>query len=217
MKKTLLIAIAVILFSNTSASAQFLGQLTPAPTVNKGEALLGAYLGVYQRALCLLGQFRYGVLRYVDLGLKMGMIDYDPGDGKSDAGLTVSADIKYWFMEQRTGDVLDVSVGGGTEHLKIPDHSIFSLGGNVVASYQIQYDQAKSVTPYGRLNLRWERETSSRSFGGSENQKRRTQSDMGAALALGAELKLWPDLSLVGELQIDDNVGFIAGVNYSVF
>jgi hypothetical protein len=40
---------------------------------------------------------------------------------------------------------------------------------------------------------------------------------MGAALALGAELKLWPDLSLVGELQIDDNVGFIAGVNYSVF
>jgi len=37
------------------------------------------------------------------------------------------------------------------------------------------------------------------------------------ALALGAGLQLPSGLFLVGELQIDDNVGFIAGVNYSVF
>jgi hypothetical protein len=40
---------------------------------------------------------------------------------------------------------------------------------------------------------------------------------MNVALALGAELKLTETLNLVGELEIDDNVGFVAGVNYSIF
>ena len=222
MKKTLLIAITVILFSFSSAPAQFLGQLTPAPTVNKGEALLGAYLGVYEDAFSVFGQVRYGMIKYFDLGLRMGMIDWSPGYGESNTGLIIGGDVKYWFMEQRTGDPLDFSVAGGTEYLSVSDYSLVSLGGNFIASYQIRYAEGKSVTPYGRLNVRWEKH----SFEGEWSTypawtgwkgEDWDDSDIDVALALGAELKLPSGLFLVGELQIDDNVGFIAGVNYNVF
>jgi hypothetical protein len=219
MKKTLLIAITVILFSFSSAPAQFLGQLTPAPTVNKGEALLGAYLGVYEDAFSVFGQVRYGVIKYFDLGLRMGMIDWSPGYGASNTGLTMGGDIKYWFMDQHTGDPLDVSVGAGTEYLDVSDYSLVSLGGNAIASYEITYMEGKTVSPYGRLNVRWERHSYKsprvRPFGWENGNG--SESDTDVALALGAGLQLPSGLFLVGELQIDDNVGFIAGVNYSVF
>ena len=217
MRNIFVIVILVVLFSIPPASAQFLGQLTPAPTLPKGDALLGAYLGVYEDAFSLFGQFRYGIARYFDLGFKMGMIDLDPGYGESNAGLTIGGDVKYWFMEQRTGDPLDVSVGAGTEYLNVSDYSLFSLGGNVIASYQIRYDEAKSVTPYGRLNIRWERQSFKGSGSPPPGWKKGPRDDMGVALALGAELKLSSDLYLVGELEIDDNVGFVGGVNYNVF
>jgi len=217
MRNIFVIVILVVLFSIPPASAQFLGQLTPAPTVHKGDALLGAYLGVYEDAFSLFGQFRYGIATYFDLGFKMGMIDLDPGYGESNAGLTIGGDVKYWFMEQRTGDPLDVSVGAGTEYLNVSDYSLFSLGGNVIASYQIRYDETKSVTPYGRLNMRWERQSFKGSGSPPPGWKKGPRDDMGVALALGAELKLSSDLYLVGELEIDDNVGFVGGVNYNVF
>lgn len=219
MKKTLLIAITVILFSFSSAPAQFLGQLTPAPTVNKGEALLGAYLGVYEDAFSVFGQVRYGMIKYFDLGLRMGMIDWSPGYGASNTGLTMGGDIKYWFMDQQTGDPLDVSVGAGTEYLDVSDYSLISLGGNVIASYKITYMEGKTVSPYGRLNVRWERHDyrSPRVQPIGWENGDGTESDTDVALALGAEIRLPSGLFLVGELQIDDNVGFIAGVNYSVF
>jgi hypothetical protein len=219
MKNIVSVVVLLALFTASPASAQFLGQLVPAPTVNKGEALLGAYLGVYEDAFSIFGQFRYGLAKYLDMGFKMGMIDLDPGYGESNTGLITGGDVKYWFMEQQSGDPLDVSVGGGTEYLKISDFSIFSLGGNIVASYQIDYYEAKSVTPYGRLNVRWERQ----SYRGpwvtpaGWDAKARTDSDLDVALALGAELKLSAGLFLVGELEIDDNVGFVGGINYNVF
>jgi hypothetical protein len=219
MRNTFVVAIVIVLFSISSASAQFLGQLSPAPTLNKGEALLGAYLGVYEDAFSIFGQFRYGIARYFDLGFKMGMIDLDPGSGESNTGLTVGGDMKYWFMEQHAGDPLDVSVGGGMEYLSISDYDLFSLGGNVIASYQIKYYEGRSVTPYGRLNIRWERQT----YKGFWHPRRgwvdanESDSDMRVALALGAELKLSSGLFLVGELEIDDNVGFVGGINYNLF
>jgi hypothetical protein len=36
-------------------------------------------------------------------------------------------------------------------------------------------------------------------------------------LSMGAELRLTSSLNFIGELQIDDNVGFVAGFNYSMF
>ena len=219
MRNILVIVIVVVLFSISSASAQFLGQLAPAPTLNKGDALLGGYLGVYEDAFSIFGQARYGIARYFDLGFKMGMIDLDPGYGESNAGLTIGGDVKYWFVEQRAGDPLDVSIGAGMEYLNISDFSLFSLGGNVIASYQIRYHDGKSVTPYGRLNVRWERHSFDESWYPQWGWKKEkgSDSDLNVALAFGAELKLSSGLLLVGELEIDDNVGFVGGINYNVF
>ncbi len=219
MIRRFLISIGLVLFSISSGSAQFLGQLTAAPTLNKGDGLLGAYLGVYDNAFSVFGQFRYGMVKYVDLGLKMGMINSDPGYGESNSGLILGGDIKYWFMEKHSGDPLDISFGIGTEYLGISDFSVFSLGGNVIASYPIDYNEAKRVSPYGRLNVRWERANFDKptiEFGGLTSDGS-SDSDMDVALAIGADLKLSEILNLIGELEIDDNVGFVAGVNWYIF
>ena len=209
----------IIMLSIFSASAQFLGQLSTAQTLNKGETMLGAYLGVYEDAFSVFGQFRHGIVKYLDFGFKMGMLNLDPGYGEGETGLTFGGDVKYWFLERESNDPLDVSLGGGMEFLKITDYSLFTLGGNVIASYEFEYGREKSVVPYGRLNLRWERASfkrSSRWVWGNEREDW-NDDDMGVALSLGADLKLSQDFNLVGELQIDDNVGFVAGANYGIF
>jgi len=216
MKKTIIFLAVTFMFSIPCARAQFLGQLSPAPTLNPGQASAGAYLGVYEDAFSIFGQFRYGIARYFDLGLKMGMIRWSPGYGESNTGLTVGGDIKYWFMEQGAGDPLDVSLAVASEYLNVSDFSIFTLGGNVIASYQINYAEGKSVTPYGRLNTRWERaEFPNSPVTGQEGSW--SDDELDVSLTMGAEMKLTSDLNLVGELQIDDNVGFIAGLSYSIF
>ncbi|KPL03602.1 MAG: hypothetical protein AMJ73_06270 [candidate division Zixibacteria bacterium SM1_73] len=209
----------IIMLSIFSASAQFLGQLSTAQTLNKGETMLGAYLGVYEDAFSVFGQFRHGIVKYLDFGFKMGMLNLDPGYGEGKTGLAFGGDVKYWFLERESNDPLDVSLGGGMEFLKITDYSLFTLGGNVIASYEFEYGREKSVVPYGRLNLRWERASfkrSSRWVWGNEREDW-NDDDMGVALSLGADLKLSQDFNLVGELQIDDNVGFVAGANYGIF
>jgi hypothetical protein len=208
----------IILLSAFSVSAQFLGQLSTAQTLPKGETMLGAYLGVYDNAFSLFGQLRHGMVRYLDFGLKVGMLNLDPGYGEGNTGLTFGGDVKYWFMEQKANDPLDLSLGGGMEFLKITDYSLFALGGNVIASYEFEYAQQKSVTPYGRLNLRWERASFKRSlylWGWEKGHW--THDEMDVALSLGADLKLSLDFSIIGELEIEDNVGFVAGVNYKIF
>jgi hypothetical protein len=211
----------IIVLSAFSASAQFLGQLSTAQTLNKKETMLGAYLGVYDDAFSVFGQFRYGMLTYLDFGFKMGMLNLDPSPeyGEEGTGLTFGGDVKYWFMERESGDPLDLSFGGGMEFLKITDYSLFTLGGNVIASYEFEYGSQKSVSPYGRLNLRWERANFRGSWHliGGDKKGDWTDDDADVALCLGADLKLWKDFNLVGELQIDDNVGFVAGVNYIIF
>jgi hypothetical protein len=208
----------LIMVSAFSASAQFLGQLSTAQTLPKGETMLGAYLGIYDNAFSIFGQLRHGIVRYLDFGFKMGMLNLDPGYGEGNTGLTFGGDVKYWFMERKSGDPLDLSLGGGMEFLKITDYSLFTLGGNVIASYEFEYRPQRSVTPYGRLNLRWERAR----FKGSWHWwgwkvGNWTRDEANIALSLGADLKLSQDLNLVGELEIDDNVGFVAGVNYKIF
>ena len=207
--RSIIVGAIIIMLSTFSASAQFLGQLSTAQTQNKGETMLGAYLGVYDDAFSLFGQFRYGMFTYLDFGFKMGMLNLDPGYGEGKAGLIFGGDVKYWFLERESDDPLDLSFGGGMEYLKITDYSLFTLGGNVIASYEFEFATQKAVTPYGRLNLRWERASFKKGDGSDD--------DMDVALCLGADLKLWQDFNLVGELQIDDNVGFVAGVNYRIF
>ena len=97
------IAIGIIIMLSTfSASAQFLGQLSTAQTLNKGETMLGAYLGIYDNAFSVFGQFRHGMVRYLDFGFKMGMLDLDPGYGEGKTGLIFGGDVKYWFLERES-------------------------------------------------------------------------------------------------------------------
>ncbi|MCJ7577363.1 MAG: hypothetical protein MUO91_02805, partial [candidate division Zixibacteria bacterium] len=77
----------IILLLTFSASAQFLGQLSTAQTLPKGETMLGAYLGIYDHAFSLFGQLRHGMVRYLDFGLKVGILNLDPGYGEGKTGL----------------------------------------------------------------------------------------------------------------------------------
>lgn len=199
MRRLFIAMVILVLFSSGYASAQFLGQLTPAPTLPKKDALIGGYLGVYENALSLFGQFRYGAIRYVDVGFKMGVID---GEGKGNKGPIMGGDLKYWFMEHSSGDPLDLSIGVGMEYSKVSNSSLFSIGGNFVGSYPIDTHEGRSVTPYGRLIV---------------GVERKNHNDFDLGVALGADLKISSTLSLVGELEIEDDIGFVAGINYNLF
>lgn len=200
-----LILIAALLLA-PSAQAQFLGQLAPARTLSQGSALAGGYFGLYEDALAFFGQFRYGMARNLDGALKFGFIDFD--GPANDAGFVIGADLKYQFFDDRLGDPLDLAFGGSFGFAGTSDFTDFALGFDFISSKSFKMRNGNHVTPYGRLNLRGERVEVDTPFGNADD------TDFNIGLNLGTDFELTTDFSLLGELQIDDQMGFIAGFAY---
>jgi hypothetical protein len=59
--KTILLVLTFVSFMATLSFAQYTGQLSPAVTVAKGTARGLADIGIYDGALGLFGEYRYGI------------------------------------------------------------------------------------------------------------------------------------------------------------
>jgi hypothetical protein len=203
-----------------SIQAQFLGQLSTARTLPVGKYDLGGYFGVYDDAFAFFGQFRGGVSEYFDLGMKLGVINLnphydDPYIGENSSGMTLNGDLKYQLLDVSLNDPFDLSIGAGMEFSSVTDYSIFSFGANFIGSRDFELKKGRAISPYGRLNLRGERKHK-----GSpqwEANKVGTKNYFQAGLNLGVSLKTTRDLRILGELQFDENFGFIGGVTYSFY
>ncbi len=215
MKKAFIFFIVVFFILTSGCWAQFAGQLSTAKATKEGSVLGGGYVGIYEDAFSIFGQARYGFMTDLDGGLKLGLLNLNPGGGfgKSETGLILGGDIKYQILKAEIGDPVDFSFGFGIEYLSISDYSLFSFGGNLVGSYDFRLQSQKVVTPYGRLSLRGERvEVTSATWSGSGDE-----TDFDIAFSLGCNLEMTPELSMIAELQIDDNIGIIGGLNYYIF
>ncbi len=212
MKRFRIVTILLLglLFIAPSVQAQFLGQLSTARTLPVGGYDFGGYFGVYEDAFAFFGQFRGGVAEYLDLGAKLGMISYDFGTESSE-GILLGGDFKYQLLDASLKDPFDLSLGAGLEFFSVSDYNVFSFGANFCGSYDFPLAKERVISPYGRLNLRGQREHLEVRFGDV------TDTDFQVGFNAGVSLRVSNYLQILGELQFDDNFGFIGGITYSFY
>jgi hypothetical protein len=166
--------------------------------------MLGVYAAIYDEAIGLLGQYRYGIGGYTDIGFKLGLLDLDWRG--NDAALDFAFDIKYQIMEMRMRDPFELSIDGEFEFLGAEDLNMFSFGFSPVGSYPIQLRNGRILEPYGRLQFRIERWD----FDGYDD------TDFQLALNMGTAFELSKTTRAFGELQFEDEFAFYFGVNFEI-
>ena len=198
--KRFIIAILFVLFSGTNVFAQYAAQLSPAGTVLKGSSKGGGYVGIYDGAFGILGQYRFGIGGYSDLGFKAGIIDLESGSDEGDVGISLGVDTKYQVMEVRIMDPVDLSIAGVFELVKFNHFSNLTIGGAVIGSYPVELKNGRRLSPYGRLLLGFER--SNQSWAGSGG----SDTEFNLTLNMGCTLELSGSTEAVAEIQIDSDV-----------
>ena len=206
MKKiVLLIGLSIFLYSG--AFAQFSGQLSTPQTMANGYSWVGGYVGIYDGALGILGQYRYGVGGYTDIGFKLGVIDFNSGFHHSNTGFNVAFDFKYLAMERHLRDPINLSVGGGIEFPGVEDFTIISFAGNVVGSYPVNLRNGRILEPYGRLQLRIQNEHVHH-YG--------SNTDFEIGFNPGVSFELSKTVRAIGEIQFDESTAFFMGLDFDI-
>lgn len=202
MKKIVfLMGLSIFLYSG--AFAQFSGQLSTPQTVANGYSRAGGYIGIFDGGLGVLGQYRYGVASYTDIGFKLGIIDFSSGwRHHSNTGFDAAFDFKYLAMETRMKDPINLSVGGQIEFTGIEGPDIVSFAGNVVGSYPVKLRNGRILEPYGRLQFR------------IENQDSNTDFQIG--FNPGVSFEINKTVRAIGEIQFDETDAFYMGLDFDI-
>jgi len=189
-----------------TAFSQFSGQLSTAGTLPGGSSLAGIYAGIYDDAIGVLGQYRYGLGGYTDLGFKLGLLDLDWRG--SNAGVDLAFDLKYQIMEMRMRDPFELSIGGCAEVLIAEDVNVFSLGFAPIGSYPINLKNGRVLEPYGRLQMRIEKRD-------WENY-RDEDAEFELGFNMGTAFELSKSTRVLAELQFDNQFGFFLGAEFGL-
>jgi hypothetical protein len=199
------LSIGLGLLLASQAFAQYSGQFSSAATTPQGASRLSTYFGLYEHAIGILGQYRYGIGAYTDFGIKLGVIDFDrPTD---ETGIDLAGDFKYRVMEKQLRDPFNLSLGGVMEFSTTDSYDIFSAGLNAIGSYPVQLRNGHYLDPYGRLNLRVQR--NSPEFGNSDT-------DFEIGLNLGTSYEITKTIRALGEFQFDDPFAFYFGFDFDL-
>jgi len=202
MKKVSLGLFLVFALGFASVSqAQFLGQVSTAVTVTPGGSLVGGYIGVQDNLLVLFGQYRYGFAKYFDGGVKFGFLDF-----KDETGLVLGGDLKYQILQDPFTAPFDLALGGGVEFAATDPVTVFSLGGNVIGSKDFKLRTGRTISPYGKINIRAQR---------NDPDAGNSDTDLEIGGYFGADFEVANDFHLLGEFVLEDELGFVFGVNYS--
>ncbi|OGC78392.1 MAG: hypothetical protein A2145_01700 [candidate division Zixibacteria bacterium RBG_16_40_9] len=207
MKKVSLGLVLILLLGIATVSqAQFLGQVSTARTVSSGGSLVGGYVGVQDQLLALYGQYRYGFAKLFDGGVKFGFIDYF-----DETGFVLGGDLKFQILEDPLTAPFDLAVSGSTEFAVTDPLTVLSFGGNVIGSKSFKLRTGRTISPYGKINLRAERvevDLPPPLANASD-----TDFEMGGYF--GADFEVANSFHLLGEFVFDNEFGFIFGVNYT--
>lgn len=211
-----IIIVCVLLIAAASASAQYLGQMSPASVLDNGTGKMGGYAILAEHATGVVGSLRYGFSEYVEGRARLGFIDPEAGD----MGLILGGDFKYLLWKYKeAGNPFDLSLGGFLEysHLNadLPDHDdssydsdVLGVGGSVIGSIPFHLENNHTIEPYARVNLRMQRVSFDR--GGSD-------SELKGGVNFGALFSVTQLVDFTAELQIDDEVAFLIGVDFAAF
>lgn len=189
---------ACLLLSPSGASAQFLGQVSTARTVDKGANDVGGFFGVYDHAVALFGQYRRGFSSAADFGAWAGFVDPTAGN----ADLALGGDIKFLVLDDHTGDPFDLALDSRLSLIDYPGSVLFSVGESVVFSHDYKISRGSILAPYGAVNLRLDHAYST--------------TNLEVAAAGGVKWEISDLLDGYGELVIDNDLGLVLGLNFKL-
>ena len=183
----------------------FFGQLSTAEAIPPGAIDIGAYIGFYEDANALFGRFCVGLFTDADLDIKSGVLDTEGGD---DPDFMIGSSFKYHFYHKYESAAPDMAFSTMLEYYDAgKDASVWLIGFGLIGSYPIELMNDSYLTPYGRVNTRIERV--------SAGSYKDTDFDIG--LNVGAQYALSERVQFYTELQIDDQIGFIGGINFAIY
>lgn len=183
----------------------FFGQLSTAEAVPSGSIDLGAYVGFYDDANAVFGQFRMGAMAHGEWEIKAGVLDTEGG---SDPHVMIGTAFKYHFYDRQEDSSPDMAVNAIIEYYDLDSNgSSWIFGTGFIVSYPFRLSNNSDLTPYGRLSFRVERL--------SEGDYRDSDFDIG--LNLGAQYAPTRRFQIYTELQLDDQYGIIGGINFAVY
>lgn len=194
------------------AEAQVTGWVHSAKPVDRGATDIGCYLGLFDGAgsddlpVAVFGQIRHGLGADCDGGLKAGLADADAGG--DDVGLVMAADIQWALLAPHWGDPFRLSAGPEISLSDGDGARVWAFGANVAASHDLLV-RANTLTLYGRLNIRLEAVD-------YEHKNWDTDTDLEIGFNPGFIWQATEFFDVVGEIQLDDQVGVLAGINFRI-
>jgi hypothetical protein len=188
-----------------------------AETSGIGSLNLMGNIGIFEDARLVTGTLRYGIATPVDVTGSLAIMDHDASDN---VAIMFGGDLQWRLTHSDLGAPLDIAVGAMVEYYSLDvtsrnNISNVGLGFNLVGSRPVKLDNGFNFTPYGRLNLRIDRSQSK--LTGEIALDRVTKehdSKFNIGVNVGSVFPLSGKVNLVGEIQIDDQLGFIAGINF---
>lgn len=218
MRKVIYFTVLLFAGVSTTSYGLFLGQMRSAETSGWGSLNLMTAVGIFEHARAVTGTVRYGLASPIDGTLSLAILDHD---ASSNASLVVGGDIQCRIAHADLGHPLDMAIGGMIEYYSLDigssrNFSVLSVGFNYVISKPVRLDNGVHFTPYGRINLRVDHHSSGDMYGGylRDHYPDRHDSRFRIGFNVGSVFPLSDKINLVGELQLDDQVGFIAGINF---
>jgi hypothetical protein len=212
-----------------SASAQFLGQMSPASILDYGTGRVGAYYIGAENADAVIGSVRYGLSSVTEGRFRFGFIDQDGRN--TDPHVILGLDGKYLLWDYKgssstTGDAgssgyknpFDLSLGGGIEYAKLNNSSIMGLGLSVIGSMPFRFSNNSVIEPYARFNIRYQRLDIDDFYDPLGNKiEGGDDSDFEIGLNIGALFSVTQLVDFTAEFQLDDENAFMLGIDIAAF
>lgn len=190
-----------------SAAGSLFGSLCTAQPVGMGAGYLSVGIGIADMTSITAG-ISYGLSDHTDGRLRIALVDED----NLDTEIALGADIKYEFIsvDGVANGPFDMALGAFVEYVSFDPYSVFLLGGQFIGSYPIRMENGRTLTPYGRFNVRIE----STSHEATPPRADRSGSDLEFGLNGGVKWEATDAINLFGEFQIDGNDGIFIGVDF---
>lgn len=208
MRIRTIIAVSMMMLLAGAASAQYLGQMSPASVLENGSGKIGGYVILDEDATGVVGSLRYGFSDYVEGRARLGFFDPDHGD----MGVILGGDFKYLLWKYKENqNPFDLSLGGFAEYSDNGDVSVLGLGGSVIGSIPFKLKNNSVIEPYARVNLRMQRTSIDLRDGDASD------TELKGGVNLGALFSVTPLVDFTAEFQIDDTWAFLIGVDFIAF
>lgn len=211
MKKLILVATILLLttgMAQAGGGGSVFGTMTTAKARGMGVGNFITGVGLAD-ATSAIGIFTYGLSSSADGSIKLALVD--PG-GTSDLKLAIGADFKLqvWDVSPASKQPIDLALGGIFEYVDYGGLSIMQVGGQVIGSYPMAVSNGRTLSPYGRFNLRIER-INKDNFPGNT-----TNSNLEFGFTGGVAYEVSSTTSIFGEFQIDGNDGLFLGIDFNI-